>query len=212
MIRRCILGMAAALAISASPANAATIINGSFEDGPNPGTFTTLGTGDTSITGWTVSSGSIDYVGSYWDTPFGDRSIDLAGISLGSISQSIATEINKAYTISFYVSKNPDGGLPTRTGEISFGGETMPFEYSAVSSLADMNWELRTFTFVATTASTLLSFAADPTAGCCYGPALDNVSIIDAVPEPEVWAMLLLGFGAIGWQMRRRGALRAVTA
>ena len=41
---------------------------------------------------------------------------------------------------------------------------------------------------------------------------VDNISVIDAVPEPEVWAMLLLGFGAIGWQMRRRGVLRAVTA
>ena len=27
-----------------------------------------------------------------------------------------------------------------------------------------------------------------------------------AVPEPATWAMMLLGFGAIGWQMRRRRA------
>ncbi|WP_240325548.1 PEPxxWA-CTERM sorting domain-containing protein [Sphingomonas mesophila] len=35
---------------------------------------------------------------------------------------------------------------------------------------------------------------------------------IAAVPEPEIWAMLLLGFGAIGFQMRRRNQLRTVTA
>jgi hypothetical protein len=26
----------------------------------------------------------------------------------------------------------------------------------------------------------------------------------DALPEPATWAMMLLGFGAIGWQLRRR--------
>ena len=53
----------AALAVvlgTASVAQAATITNGSFETGPNPGGFTTLGTGNTAITGWTVASGSID--------------------------------------------------------------------------------------------------------------------------------------------------------
>ena len=213
MIKRCIFGLAAAaLAISGSPVNAATIINGSFEDGPDPGSFTEHVAGDTSITGWTVSSGTIDYIGTYWETPFGDRSIDLAGSSLGSISQSIATVAGQAYTISFYASKNPDGGAPLRSGTISAGDEAEQFFYSSSNTLADMNWQLYTFTFVADSAFTLLSFAADASGGCCFGPALDNVSIIDAVPEPEVWAMLLLGFAGIGWQMRRRTALRTVTA
>ena len=35
---------------------------------------------------------------------------------------------------------------------------------------------------------------------------------IAAVPELEVWAMLIFGFGAVGLQMRRRGGLRTVTA
>lgn len=33
-----------------------------------------------------------------------------------------------------------------------------------------------------------------------------TVNIEGAVPEPATWAMMLVGFGAIGWQMRRRKA------
>jgi len=32
---------------------------------------------------------------------------------------------------------------------------------------------------------------------------LDSISVA-AVPEPATWAMMLLGFGAIGFTMRRR--------
>ncbi|MES2325864.1 MAG: PEPxxWA-CTERM sorting domain-containing protein [Pseudomonadota bacterium] len=31
-----------------------------------------------------------------------------------------------------------------------------------------------------------------------------NSVTITAVPEPSTWAMMLIGFGAIGWQLRRR--------
>ena len=32
-----------------------------------------------------------------------------------------------------------------------------------------------------------------------------------AVPEPDTWALMLLGFGLIGWQMRRRKVSKAPT-
>ena len=34
----------------------------------------------------------------------------------------------------------------------------------------------------------------------------------DAVPEPATWGMMLLGFGAIGWQLRRRRNLALAQA
>jgi hypothetical protein len=37
-----------------------------------------------------------------------------------------------------------------------------------------------------------------------YGTALTDPSLTPAVPEPATWAMMLLGFGAIGVSMRRR--------
>jgi hypothetical protein len=33
---------------------------------------------------------------------------------------------------------------------------------------------------------------------------VDNVAVATAVPEPATWGMMLLGFGAIGFAMRRR--------
>jgi hypothetical protein len=35
---------------------------------------------------------------------------------------------------------------------------------------------------------------------------IDNIVVNSAVPEPATWAMMLLGFGAIGFSMRRRRA------
>jgi hypothetical protein len=34
--------------------------------------------------------------------------------------------------------------------------------------------------------------------------ALQNVRVSSAVPEPTTWAMMLVGFGAVGYSMRRR--------
>ena len=216
MIKRASFGLLAALAVFATPANAQNLVfNGSFEQATvDPGgSFLALGTGSTAINNWTVSAGSIDYIGDYWKAQDGGRSVDLAGSSLGTIEQSVATTESQFYTLSFWASRNPDGGLPERTGTISFGGQPMPFSYSSSNSLGSMNWQQYTFTFQAAAgASTLLRFAADTSAGCCWGPAIDNVRMIAAIPEPEVWAMLLFGFGAIGFQMRRRRGLRTVTA
>ena len=39
------------------------------------------------------------------------------------------------------------------------------------------------------------------------GFELDNVTIGNAIPEPSSWALMLLGFGAIGYSMRRQRAL-----
>lgn len=45
--------------------------------------------------------------------------------------------------------------------------------------------------------------------GVSHVDLFDNGS---AVPEPATWAMMLLGFGAIGWAMRRRRSVEAATA
>ena len=39
----------------------------------------------------------------------------------------------------------------------------------------------------------------------------DNVAFTNAVPEPATWAMMLIGFGAVGYSMRRRRDVRRVT-
>ncbi len=39
---------------------------------------------------------------------------------------------------------------------------------------------------------------------------VDNIGVVAAVPEPGTWAMMLIGFGAIGFSMRRRQRTGAV--
>lgn len=215
MKKRSVVVAATAVAIFASPANSNLVVNGGFEQGTNPGSYTQVNPGDSNIAFWNVTGGNVDYIGTYWDGQGtgADRSIDLAGSALGTIAQTVTGLVaNQWYTVSFYASRNPDGGTPTRTGTMMVGGTPYTFSYSAPSSKSNMNWQLFSYNFLATGTSTLLSFSADASAGCCWGPALDTVSLVAAVPEPEIWAMLLFGFGAIGWQMRRRRKLRAVTA
>jgi choice-of-anchor C domain-containing protein len=206
MLKRAILAAAFALG-AAGTANAVTLVNGSFENGTNPNVgpgFITLGNGSTAITGWEVTGGSIDYIGSYWMAQQGNRSVDLAGSSLGTLSQTLTdTVAGQRYKVNFWVSKNPDGGATTRTGTFTAGGNSFTFSYSLPNNRTNMNWTLASYEFFATGSNTVLSFAADASAGCCFGPALDNVSI-GAVPEPEAWAMMIGGFALVGGVLRSR--------
>lgn len=204
-MRTLLLGVAAAMSFC-SAANAATFMNGSFETSSTaPGTFTTLAGGSTAINGWTVGGSSIDYIGSYWTAQNGSRSIDLAGSGIGSISQIFDTIAGQAYNVSFFVSRNPEGGVTPRTGFVDVGGAQTLVTYSnAASTLSNMLWEQRTFGFTATGASTTLRFSADPaTSNGFFGLALDNVAV-SAVPEPATWAMMLFGFMLVGGAMRSR--------
>ena len=43
------------------------------------------------------------------------------------------------------------------------------------------------------------------TNGTSFGNVLiGGLTLTEAVPEPASWALMLIGFGAIGWQLRRR--------
>ena len=206
MLKRALI-LAALLVGGATSANAVTVVNGGFEMGTNPNVgpgFLTLATGSTDITGWTVTGGSVDYIGGYWQAQGGSsRSVDLAGTSLGTIEQLLTgLTIGQTYEVSFWTSKNPDlPGNPLRTGTATAGGTTYMFSYSSPNSRANMNWMRDSYRFTATSTSTSLAFAADASAGCCFGPALDTVGIA-AVPEPATWAMMIGGFGLVGGALR----------
>ena len=204
-MRKLLIGLVAALSFG-SAANAATIVNGSFENSSiNPGGFTTVNAGSPVINGWSVGGASVDYIGSYWTAQNGARSIDLAGSGIGNISQVIATVVGQLYNVSFYVSRNPDGGITPRTGFVDVGGsQTLITFGNAASGPTNMAWELKNYTFTAAATNTTLRFSADPaTSGSAYGMALDNV-MIAAVPEPATWLMMLFGFGLIGGALRSR--------
>ena len=182
------LGIIAALAFAGSTQAFTGATNGSFETGAyidNGSGFQQLDAPNTSIDGWSVDSGSVDWIGTYWTAPNGEMSIDLSGADAGSLSQTFDTTIGNTYTVAFLLSGNPDGPPSPKTLEVSATGGT-PGQYShdtTGSDLATMVWTPETYTFLATSASTTVTFLST-TAGP-YGPALDNVVVSETVPTKD---------------------------
>jgi len=100
--------------------------NGSFEL-PGGTTTTFLGAGTSNATllpCWTVTSGSVDYIGNLWPASDGNNSVDMAGQSAGAITQTFTTTpISLHYLFRFggaSVSGQPEPDIG------SVGGRTEP--------------------------------------------------------------------------------------
>ena len=197
MKRRSGLGLALAFAASMAFVGSASaaftgLANGSFESGvytDNGIGFQQLDAPNTNIDGWSVDTGSVDWVGEYWPAPDGDMSIDMSGADAGTLSQTFDTTIGNTYTVTFVMSGNPAGveaGSPAiKTLEVSAtGGTTGLYTHDTTGTdLTTMVWAPQTYTFLATSASTTLTFAST-TAGA-YGPAIDAVAVTEDVAEKD---------------------------
>jgi choice-of-anchor C domain-containing protein len=215
-----VLGVAAIAFGATTSAHAVSINNGSFESGvafSDP--FITLNATDsTSITGWTVSAGSIDYIGSYWQPADGSRSLDMNGLSTGAISQLLTgLTVGHQYQISFDLAGNTDAGPAVKTLSVAASVSSNSFTFDTTGhSRPAMGWVLESFFFTATNSNELLTFASLVTAGgteqnpAAFGPALDNVSILDRgdapgqTPLPAALPLFASGLGVIGLLARRR--------
>ncbi|MES3032114.1 MAG: choice-of-anchor C family protein [Patescibacteria group bacterium] len=200
------MGLTLALAslLVVTPGALAAIVgtNGSFELGTDPGVFSNLLTGDSaSVTDWTVNAGSLDYIGTYWQAADGARSIDLNGSSAGSISQTLVTVPGATYVVHFSLSGNPDVGPSAKVLRVSATSGTpasQDFTYDTSvkgNTLADMKWESNTYTFVASSTSTTLTFGSQVEGAA--GPALDKISVEETLPPvTHVLAVAKAGNGA----------------
>jgi hypothetical protein len=137
----------------------------------------------------------------------------------GSLEQTITgLTSGVTYKLSFYWAGTE---LSNRTGfetiglTGSFGGDpfaTTPYPNAngAGTPGSFSGWMLENFTFTADSTSEVLSFLAVGTPGGNLPPfaLLDGVSLT-AVPEASTWAMMLMGFGGLGYAAfrRRRTAL-----
>jgi choice-of-anchor C domain-containing protein len=165
----------------AAPALAAAFTNGSFENGTDPGSFTNIvAPNNTTITGWNVSSGNLDYIGTYWTASNGVRSLDLSGTTQGAIQQTFDTVAGHTYLVAFDMAGNPDGTPLVKTMTVDVGGPATPYSFDTTGmTKSSMGWQTMTYWFTAAGPSTTLTFTST-TAGS-FGPALDNVVLTDVL-------------------------------
>ncbi|CAN5288021.1 hypothetical protein BH11PSE5_BH11PSE5_10700 [soil metagenome] len=211
-----IAAASAAIALSAAPANAADVFTASFEapalgnggyayQGTAPGPFggsPTVPTNNFGIanvffngasgiqannSAWHFASApdgtQTAFIQSYNGTG-GSISFDLSGLTAG-----------KEYFITFAAAARPDndgGNALTLTGP---GGLSTAFSFTNTA------WGYYQASFFATSGTNTLTLTGASASG-------DRATGIDAftvaVPEPATWAMMLLGFGMMGYSLRRR--------
>lgn len=166
--------------------------NGGFETGSFSGWIVTgnYTSVSTATTGYTPHSGNdFAHLGDTSDT--------------GSLSQVLSTIAGESYTLSYYLASHGDTNT---TFSVLWDGQTI-----SGSELVNPNsagaYVLYSFLVTGTGSDTLTIRASDHPSYI----ALDDVSVTATVngpvPEPATWAMMLIGFGGIGFAMRRkRGA------
>jgi hypothetical protein len=92
---------------------------------------------------------------------------------------------------------------------VSAAGVSESFQFNATGKTnSNMGWTQEAFSFVASDSRSTLTFASTQSlnpngSASMFGPALDNV-FVTAVPEPETYAMLLVGLGIVYAAVKRR--------
>ena len=206
--------------------HAAAFQNGSFELGPIApvnfcsvcgapyiGTFFAPYTG---IPGWTVTAGSIDIIyltgTAGWSASDGLRSIDLDGLSGGTMVQTFDTVPGSTYTIAFDLAANFYAGNLIKSVLVTAPGFSQIYTFNSAGRTAlNMGWETETFQFVAAGTSSTLSF--DSQTNSAFGAALDNVRVsvdgVTPIPEPATFALIGLGLAAGKLRLSRRKKAQA---
>lgn len=192
-------------------AHANLISNGSFESGiyaPPSNATMSLSVGATNMTGWTVVSDKISWIGpsNPWSltASTGNFFLDFTdysfGAPFGGISQTVSTTPGQAYQLSFDLGSSNLYGRPSAI--LASAGLTSAIFTSALTG-GNSDWQSFILPFTASSTSTIISLTGN--VGQNY-IGLDNVALnaVNSVPEPASILMMLAGLGLIGFTVRRK--------
>jgi len=202
---------AAALAIAfSSPAAAVTTFFDDWEDtdfGASPGyTIVQSYSGWTNTTGVQNSGIEIQYNNVAGLAYSGKNLVELDSNLNSKMTFDTALEAG-LYTLSFWYSDRPGVGAGSNGIDVLLNATSILTTLGGAGG-ATTNWILRTVNFTANAGDTL-SFVALGTSDS-YGGYIDDLRLgaagtpgqTGAVPEPTTWALLMLGFAAIGGALR----------
>ncbi|MEV6281899.1 choice-of-anchor C family protein [Kribbella sp. NPDC051770] len=166
----------ALVALTASPASAASIVASGFETPRLTVEFKGFGPGQ-QLDGWTVTSGGVDLT-TDWQDAEGRQSLDLNGSSPGAIARTFATQLLTTYKVTYALAGNTEGPPALKSGRVAVNGQeldTFTFDIAGKSN-ANMGWTYRTFYFTNLLDSTAtLEFAS--TSLQAWGPVIDDVKV-----------------------------------
>ena len=181
------------------------LLNGGFEDpsGTVVGTPSLL-VGDTSIPSWTVVNQETAWIfsGNFGIFPSeGLRSLDLSGYHdsapFGGVTQTIPTQVNALYRLSFDL-----GAFSGSSVRVNAGTTTADFVHTLFGI---QHWQTFSFDFTASSTSTAITLTGLSSAANNY-IGLDNASVtfLSASSAPEPGSVVLFTVGGLIWLVRRR--------
>ena len=216
----------AATGIATSAMASNLVVNGSFDATPHTDKVYFSG----NVAGWTggdnltflAGPGTADN-GSYLSvyTPFPSVSPDGGNFILadgvapyaGAFSQTLNNlTVGHVYTVEFYQAAGQQvdfTGPTTERWSVTFGGVTQLSTMYSLAEGAFGPWQKQQLSFTANATSQVLTFLAVGTPGGAPPISFLDGVYIAGVPEPTTWAMMLAGFGLVGFAARRRSTVVA---
>lgn len=192
--------LASPLLALASPVN--LVNNGSFEaEIKANGQWSNY----SSLTGWSAGARGVELrnniAGSALD---GSNFVELDTTGNSWISQTIATVAGQWYSLEFAYSNRAGVAAASNGLAWSFGDASGIADPQALIN-GNHQWQTGSALVQASGSSMVLRFEALGTSDS-LGSSLDRVSVTSAVPEPESYALMLAGLGAMALVARRRRA------